>query len=86
MVASTILSVIKAIPAARDLFFAVQDLYYNNLYEKLSVEKNDRKGQRRALSNSIAKAASDEDRLHLSVLLAESYVMSNGHRKDSGKA
>jgi hypothetical protein len=86
VVVSTIFSIIKAVPAARDIFFAVQDLYYNNYFENLSVSMNDRKGKRRALSNSIAMARTDEDRQHLSIMLAESYVMSNRRRKDSGEA
>lgn len=73
--------------AARDLFFAIQNIYYDNLFERLSNEVNDLKGRRRALSNSIENANSDDDRRHLSILLAELQLReADGHREDTGEA
>ncbi len=85
-IASVGYSIIKAIPAVKQIFFGIQDLYYNEIFENLTIDKNDKKGRRRAISNSIEIARSDEDRQHLSILLAEFYGMqSGGHREISGK-
>jgi len=64
-------AIIKAVPAAKSIFFGIQDLYYNELFENLSVNTNDKKGRRRALSNSIENANTNEDRKHLSIMLHE---------------
>ena len=87
-IASVIYSVIKAVPAVRDIFRDVQDLYYNNLFEGLSTQTNIKKGKRRALSNSIENASTDEDRRYLSIMLHEhaNGVQSSGHRGSSGSS
>lgn len=80
-------AIVKAIPAARDLFYGIQDLYYNDIYETISTEANDYIGERRALSNSIETAKTNEDLQALSVLLAKherNAGMSDGHRASSG--
>jgi len=77
-----IYGIIKAIPAARDLFFGVQDLYYNDLFEDLSTEANDYKGRRRAISNSIEAANTNDDLRHLSLMLAE--LQTTRHRESAG--
>jgi len=84
-IASVVYSVIKAVPAVRDIFRDVQDLYYNSLFEGLSTQTNIKKGKRRALSNSIENANSDEDRRYLSIMLHEhsNGVQSGGHRGSS---
>lgn len=64
-------SIIKAVPAARDIFFGLQDLYYNETFERLSTIKNDYKGKRRALSNAIELSKTDDDRRQYSLMLAE---------------
>lgn len=71
MIAKFLFGMFETVPAVRDIFFQVQELYYNKLYSDLSIETNEKKGKRRALSNSIENANSDEDRKHLSIMLHE---------------
>jgi hypothetical protein len=82
-IASTVYNVIMAVNAFKKVFFAVQELYYDNLFESLSTERNDIKGRRRALSNSIENASSDDDRRQLSIMLAE--LQSNGRKQKPRK-
>lgn len=82
MVISFIYNLVKAIPAIRDVFYGVQDLYYNELFENMSQEVNDYKGRLRAISNSIENANSNDDLRHLSLMLAE--LQSSGHRENVG--
>ena len=68
---SFIYSLIKAIPAIRDIFVKIQDMYYNDIFEKMSDNKNSYKEKRRALSNAIETANSNDDLRALSIMLAE---------------
>lgn len=77
-------ALIKALPAARDMFFGLQKLYYDDLFAKLSDERDDYVGRRRALSNAIENANSNDDLAHLSILLAE--LQTAGHRKGAEQA
>lgn len=85
--ASIAYKIIVGFNSAKQLFFAIQDLYYDKLFEDLSDELNNYKEKRRALSNAIENANSDEDRRALSVMLAELYGVSAARRGESdGKA
>jgi len=78
----------KAVPAALSLFEKVQGMYYDMIFSNLRKEVQDKKGRRRAISNSIENAASDEDRRHLSIILHEfnaGIVPVNGHKPSSGE-
>ena len=70
-IAKGVFAVMKAVPAARDIFVRVQGLYYDAIFSGLNNDVNDKKGRRRAISNSIENAKSDEDRRHLSIMLHE---------------
>lgn len=61
----------KAIPAANDLFEKVQGLYYDALFSGINNDVKAKKRRRRAISNSIENASSDEDRRQLSIMLHE---------------
>jgi len=76
-IAGVAYKIIVGFNSAKQLFFAIQNLYYDKLFEDLSNEVNDLKGRRRAISNSIENANSDEDRRHLSVMLAELHRVSS---------
>lgn len=86
-IASGIFAVVKAIPAAKSIFFEVQDMYYDMIYASLNASIQEKKGKRRALSNSIENANSDEDRKYLSIMLHEynSGVSNDGREPSSGK-
>lgn len=70
-IASGAYKLIVGFNSAKQLFFAIQKLYYDNLFEGLSDEYNDLKEKRRAISNAIENANSDEDRRALSIMLAD---------------
>jgi hypothetical protein len=72
----------KAVPAAKDIFFGIQDLYFDEVFKNLSTATNDYTGRLRAISNSIENAHSNDDLVHLSVMLAE--LQSSGHRESTG--
>lgn len=79
-IASMAYKIIVGFNSAKQLFFAIQDLYYDNLFEDLSDELNNYKEKRRALSNAIENANSDDDRRALSIMLAELYGVSSARR------
>ncbi len=64
-------NVIVGFNSAKQLFFAIQDLYYDNLFRELSKEREDIKRRRRAITNAIETAKSNEDLQELSIVLAE---------------
>lgn len=61
----------KAIPAAKSIFFEVQNMYYDMIYAGLNDKVQEKKGKRRAISNAIETAKTNEDRKHLSIMLHE---------------
>lgn len=70
-VGAVIFGVIKVVPAIRDIFMEVKDLYYSEYFSKLSTETYDLNGKRKAISKAIQGAKSNEDRKHLSIMLHE---------------
>lgn len=84
-IASGVYKLIVGFNSAKQIFFAVQDLYYDNLFEDLSDELNNYKEKRRALSNAIENANSDDDRRALSIMLAELYGVSTARRGEDSK-
>ena len=86
-IAKVAYNIIMVVPTVERLFNAIQDLYYNNYFKGLEEDLNDYKGRRRAISNAIESAKSNEDRKHLSIMLAELYQLPSAKRReDDGEA
>lgn len=80
-VAAFIYAVVKAVPKVKEIFDDVQSLYYDELFKKVQNTQLDYIGRRRALSNSIEMAKTNEDRKHLSIMLASLHrELSDGHK------